>query len=294
MATTRTGQFPIGFRRLGSDWQTELDDVIQFAKDNQFQCVDVGALGQGELKKITDAGLQIGTVDLLSWSDLASADAKKRQDAASANAEMIRSATAVGARNFFVVIIPEDHAAPRKVNLDRAVNGFGQLCALVSETGAKIVIEGWPGPGPYVPALACTPEGCRALFKEIGSDVMAINFDPSHLIRTGIDSVRFAGEFASRIAHVHAKDTEILDDVLYEYGTEQPATLGSVHGFGAFHWRYTIPGHGVARWTKLFSILQDAGYDGLVSIELEDENFFSSAQDQKRGFIAARDFLVHA
>jgi hypothetical protein len=32
----------------------------------------------------------------------------------------------------------------------------------------------------------------------------------------------------------------------------------------------------------------------MISIELEDENFNGTEEGEKRGLIAARDFLVHA
>jgi sugar phosphate isomerase/epimerase len=57
------------------------------------------------------------------------------------------------------------------------------------------------------------------------------------------------------------------------------------------HWRYTIPGHGVARWTEIFRILVSAGYKGVVSIELEDENFNGSAEGERAGILHGRDFL---
>jgi sugar phosphate isomerase/epimerase len=90
---------------------------------------------------------------------------------------------------------------------------------------------------------------------------------------------------------VHAKDTLILHEDLYEYGNLQPATLAKPHGHGGHHWRYTIPGHGCADWPKLLGILKKAGYAGVVSVELEDEDFHGSAEQEQRGLIASREFL---
>ena len=120
-----------------------------------------------------------------------------------------------------------------------------------------------------------------------------MNFDASHLIRMGIDPVRFLDEFASKVYHVHGKDTEIINEAVQDHGNLQPATFAKAHGFGAFHWRYTLPGHGCARWTKMFEQLVAAGYDGFVSIELEDENFMETDEMKMRGMIASRDFLKH-
>ena len=290
MNQTRTGKFPIGFRRGGSEWQRDLQGLLSFAKANHFAGLDVGAVDLSDLRAIVGAGLRIGTVDLKNWTAMVSVDAGKRKAAAQENAVYIRSCVSAGAKTFFVVIIPEEPAKPRRDNFRLAVDGWGQLAAAIGPLGARLAIEGWPGP--QNSALACTPADYRAFLKEMPLHV-GVNFDPSHLIRMGIDPVRFLSEFASRVYHVHGKDTELLDDELQEHGHLQNATFAKSHGFGGWAWRYTIPGHGCARWGKLFSILKDAGYQGLVSVELEDENFNGSTAGEQEGLIAAREFLSH-
>lgn len=294
MTTTRTGKFPIGFRRGWSDWQKDLGKVIAFAKDNGFELLDVGPLPTAELKQITSAGLKLGSVDLPKAGELVSPDAHKRRDAAQRIAAYVKDAVAEGARNFFTVMGPEDNAKKRFENLEFATDGYGQLCALIESLGARIVLEGYPGGPPHYAILACTPADYRLVFERIPSKVMGVNFDPSHLIRMGIDPVRFLREFVGRVHHVHGKDTEILEDELYEHGNLQPATLAKPHGFGSHAWRYTIPGHGCARWTTLLTILDQAGYTGGVCVELEDENFNGSEEGERRGLLASRDFLTSA
>jgi sugar phosphate isomerase/epimerase len=112
---------------------------------------------------------------------------------------------------------------------------------------------------------------------------MGVNYDPSHFIRMGTDPLRFLREFAGRIAHVHAKDTELFPEGLYEYGNLQPATRAKPHGFGEWCWRYAIPGHGVMSWIEAFRILAASGYRGAVSVELEDENFNGTEAGEKLG-----------
>lgn len=293
MATTRTGSLPIGFRRGNSDWQKELSDVIRFAVDDGFAGIDTTALPVAELRQVLDADLCLGSVDLPQpWGDLAAADAAKRKDAAARCAAYVGEAAGLGVRNFFVCVLPEDPAQPRRANMDRAIDGYGQLCAQIADTEARIVVEGWPGPAPHYPTLACTPADYRLLFEGVGSEQLGVNFDPSHLVRMGIDPLRFVEEFAPRIHHVHGKDTELLDDECYEHGNLQPATDAAPHGFGGHHWRYTLPGHGVTRWGRLLTTLVNAGYEGMISIELEDENFNGSQTGEQRGLRLSRDFLA--
>jgi hypothetical protein len=42
----------------------------------------------------------------------------------------------------------------------------------------------------------------------------------------------------------------------------------------------------------LLRILKSAGYEGGVSVELEDEQFMGSEEGEKRGFIASREYLT--
>jgi sugar phosphate isomerase/epimerase len=170
-------------------------------------------------------------------------------------------------------MLPEKQELPRAKNFDFLVAGFSELAPVLEKADARIVIEGWPGPG----ALCCTPETLRALFERIPSPSMGINYDPSHLVRMGIDPLRFLREFASRVHHMHAKDTELLPERLYLLGSEQPATFTPGVHWGGNHWRYTIPGHGVVPWSEVLRILADAGYKGCISVELEDVNFNGAA-----------------
>jgi sugar phosphate isomerase/epimerase len=120
---------------------------------------------------------------------------------------------------------------------------------------------------------------------------VALNYDPSHLIRLGVDHVRFLEEFLPHVVHVHAKDTEIIPEAVYEFGLYQGSAFRGPHQFGEQSWRYTVPGQGVARWATIFKILKEASYKGVVSIELEDENFNGSEEGEKAGFLASLGYL---
>ncbi|MBV9863726.1 MAG: sugar phosphate isomerase/epimerase [Abitibacteriaceae bacterium] len=287
MSNTRTGNFTIGFRRGGTEWQKDIQSLIQWAKENEFGAIDIGRDGPTTGKAIQEGGLKVGSVDLMEWQGMISPDAGKRKEAVAKNAEYVKACAALGPVNHFVVMLPEKPELKRSENFGYMVESFNELAPTLEQSQARIAVEGWPGPG----ALVCTPEGYRAFFKECPSQSMAINYDPSHLIRMGIDPLRYLGEFADRVTHVHGKDTELLSEGLYEYGNEQPATFGKAVGFGGMHWRYTIPGHGVMRWVEAFRILKEAGYNGCVCIELEDANFNGPAESEKAGIIYGGRYL---
>ena len=292
MVRTKIGDFPVGFRLGWSDWQKDIPAVCRFAKESGFEFLDVPMEDIGIVRQVLAAGLGIGTFDLpRPWELFASAEPGRRKAMVEKAAGLIRSCAALGVKTFFAVAFPDDPARKRSESLPLAAAGFAELCSAISDTPAKIALEGWPGSPPHFSALACTPESIRALFDAIGSPMMGINFDPSHLIRMGIDPVRFAGEFAGRIWHVHAKDTEISAEALYEFGNLQSATFAAPHGYGGHHWRYTIPGHGNAPWPILLKTLKDCGYAGGISVELEDEQYNGTEAGEKRGLLESLAFL---
>jgi sugar phosphate isomerase/epimerase len=287
MATTYTGPFAIGFRRFRGDWQKDTDALIRWAREHEFEAIDVGFVPKEEIKQIIDGGLQIGSVDLMPWNALCVPDPGKRKESIAILAEYVKSVAPLGAKIFFSLAVTEEGSRDPKASFGYLIDGYAQLGAAIAGVGGKIVIEGLPG------TLVATPAEFRLLFKEAGAPNVGVNFDPSHLIRMGIDPVRFLEEFAPRVFHTHAKDTEILNDEQYDFGITQWNHFAKPHAAGGFYWRYTIPGHGIARWGKLFNQLKAAGYKGIVSVELEDEKFWFSDENQQRGLLASRDFLKY-
>lgn len=283
---TRTGGITVGFRRAGG-WQDDLSFLIKWTKESGFGAIDLGRNADSIIEEVTAAGLRIGTVDLVDWNGLISPDKAKRKDAVAKCVDYVKACAVVGPVNHFVVMLPENPELPRSENFGYMVEGFSELVPVLEENDARISIEGWPGPG----ALCCTPEGYRALFEKIPSKAMGVNYDPSHLIRMGIDPLRFLREFGERVCHIHGKDTELMSERLYEYGREQDPTFGKGIPFGSMHWRYTIPGHGQMRWTEAFRILEGLGYDGCICIELEDGNFNGTEKGEKLGLALALQFL---
>jgi len=289
MLRTRTGRFPIGLRRSFPEWHKDLGALIEWMKKNDLGVLDLGSDADTTAKQVIGAGLRIGSVDLPGWQALLSKDKGKRRNAvarASAYIQACRKA-AGGPLNFFTVMLPEDRGLPRTENFGYMVESFSALTPVLEEHDSAIVIEGWPGPG----ALCCTPETYRAFFEKCPSRAMGVNFDPSHLIRMGIDPLRFLREFGDRVYHVHGKDTELLSDELYDFGNTQAATFAGGIPFGGTYWRYTIPGHGVMRWGEGFKTLKTLGYEGCVSIELEDANFFSGDDVTKAGILYGAHYL---
>ncbi len=135
-----------------------------------------------------------------------------------------------------------------------------QYFPLCQKYNVKIVWEPWPDG----PNIATGPVGYEALFKAF-SDVpyVGLLYDPSHLQRQFMDPIQCARDFVDKIWDVHLKDAEIFWPVLKKVGI-QPEN-------NARWWRYRLPGFGCVDWAAFFTVLMEAGYQGGLNIEHEDE-----------------------
>ena len=281
MLKTRTGEFVIGFREC-------FNDSISWAKENGFGVIDLQGLDLEKVRRTRSEGLHIGSLDLPNSKGMITVEREKRKATIEQASEFIRATSEGNPTNYFVVTVPEDPDLERKENFEYMVESYGGLESALEESDSRLVIEGWPGP-----AVVCsTPEVYRAFFDRCSNSCFGINYDPSHLIRLGIDPLRFLDEFADRVYHVHAKDTQIQNEGVYEYGWESPAMFTEKICYGGHTWRYTIPGHGEMRWSDGFRILSESGYQGAVSIEMEDANYCESTELIQLGLTLGGQYLT--
>ncbi len=286
-ARTSTGRFVIGLRQGTGGWQRDPAALARWAAGQRFGFVD---FDKANAVAGLATGLAAGTVDLFGREDydaVIAPDSTVRQRVLAAAEAHVERCAAAGANLFFAVTLPADPQADRRRNLDAFVESFTALVPVLERTNTRVALEGWPGPG----AVCCTPETFRAFFAAVGSDRFGVNYDPSHLVRMGIDPLRFAQEFAARVFHVHAKDTALSTEDLYEYGYELPPTFRPPRRWAGNAWRYALPGRGEVRWSEILRILRDAEYTGKVGIELEDDDFCGTEAGEQRGLVLARDFL---
>ncbi|MGF1482876.1 MAG: sugar phosphate isomerase/epimerase family protein [Opitutales bacterium] len=287
-AHTRTGDFAIGFRRGGSDWQQNAQTLIRFALDEGFGCIDWPGDAFDEAQQAVDGGLRIGSVDLPgAWGDYHSADAGKRAEMLETFSVHVERWAKFGPMNHFAVMFPEDQSKPRPENFKHMVAFWKEAAPVLEKHQGKLVIEGWPGNQ----SLCCTPESLQAFFDAVPSQALGVNYDPSHLIRMGIEPMRFLEQFKERVFHCHGKDARVYAERLYQAGWETKADHTEGFGFGGIAWRYTIPGHGTTDWVGTFEVLKAAGYSGCISIELEDQYFNDTEAGEKAGLRHSRDFL---
>lgn len=292
---TRTGNFPIGVRRGWGDWQkNDLRSFLTWLKEHGFEAVDLMNVTRDDLSAVKDAGLRLGSADLLDFGQIMASDVGKRRDVIAKNVQYVTDLGSAGVKAFFTCVIPGDQTKPRSENYTLAIECYSPIAEAAAKVGAKIVIEGWPGGAPHYATLCCTPETMRAFIRDVPGGAIGVNYDPSHLIRLGVDHVRFLRDFLPHVHHVHAKDTQLFEESIYELGRFQGSAFSKPRGFGEYTWRYTIPGKGAAQWSQIFRVLKEGNYRGVVSVELEDENHNGSEQGEKSGLTNSLEFLRSA
>src|SRR5207302_339036 len=80
-------------------------------------------------------------------------------------------------------------------------------------------------------------------------------------------------------------------EALYLHGNLGPS-FGQAKAFGEDWWRYSIPGEGIADWGKICAELDAIGYDGFISVELEDFRYHRTWEAESEGLLRARAHLA--
>ncbi len=182
-----------------------------------------------------------------------------------------------------------DRSLPFQKQIDEIVRVYNEKFFPVCERAkVRILWEPWPDGE----NLATSPAGFSALFKGFGdSPYVGLQYDPSHLVRQFMDPIQTARDFIDKIYDVHLKDTEILWPVLRSTGIYNENHVQ--------WWRYRIPGMGSMNWREFFSVLQDVGYTGAMSIEQEDPLYGADnnpgpdfSDEFKTGFVMAKRYLA--
>lgn len=171
-------------------------------------------------------------------------------------------------------------------NLQLFADRFGPIADEAERRGLRLALENWMGFGGHLPFrpvnLGGSPDTWDAMFRLVPSRALGLEFDPSHLYWQGIDHLRALREFAGRVHHAHAKDTELLPERRYRAGVNDTS------------FRFRIPGYGEIDWTAFIAALIEVGYDGGVAIEHEDPVFSNERFDEglQRGWQTLRP-LIH-
>lgn len=136
--------------------------------------------------------------------------------------------------------------------------------------GVKILIENCPmpswNPEGYPSTITYSPELIKKLFEVFPNSNLGLNFDPSHMYWMGIDYLKFAEEFSSKIFSLHIKDVTANVNRFNKFGLYGKKVTKS-NDFDYGYYKTVQPGYGDIDWISLFKILHFHGFDGPIEIE---------------------------
>lgn len=181
--------------------------------------------------------------------------------------------------NWATATWPTDYTKIREWQWEEKLIPYWKKAAAFAEKhNVRVALEIHPGFCVYN-----TPTMLK-LNAAVGKAVGA-NFDPSHMFWQGIDPAAAIKELKGIIYHFHAKDTQIDPYNTAKNGVLDTRSFADVAG-RPWVFRTVGYGHGEEVWRNIFSALQLAGYDGIISIEHED-----ALMSKKEGLEKAIAFL---
>lgn len=289
--------------------QLSLDEVLEWAGANGFDCVEVMCwpAGGGEKRRYA------GTTHI----DVTALDEKR---VAEIHDRCRRAGVAISALGYYPNPLTPD-PAERQVYTDHLIALIDAAAALGVKTVNtfagrdqwKTVDDNWPlfldvwqplvrhaagrdinigiencpmfftaDEWPGGKNIAISPEVWRRMYEAIPDPHFGLNYDPSHLVWQQMDEIAPIREFSGRFHHVHAKDARVARHRLNDTGILAVPL--------AYH-TPKLPGLGDVRWSAFFAELTNAGYRGPVCIELEDRAYELSLDDVKAGLLQAARFL---
>lgn len=286
-----------------------LFEVLDFAHDHQFSCVEIVCWPSAGTEARRYAGVCHIAVDQLSDQELLTLkiqldahpvkisalgyypnpmdpDKEKAKFYQDHLRKVIHAANILGIRkvNTFV---GKDFRQNLAYNIDLFKDIWPAMIQFAEKENVLVGIENcpmfftddeWPGGK----NLMTTPKIWDQLFDIIPSKNFGLNYDPSHMVFQMMDYLYPIYHYSERFHHVHLKDVRVLRDQLNR--------VGILANPNEYHVP-KIPGLGDIDWGKFISALHDVRYRGPVVIEVEDRAFEGSEEDVERAILTARNHL---
>lgn len=286
-----------------------LAEVLRFAAEQRYQCVELMCwpVGKADRRFAGITHVNVEKFDKAAASEVAGQIAASGVEASALGyypnpldpdpavssvavqhlKKVIRAAPMLGLKRINT-FVGRDWTRTIDENWPRFLKTWRPLIALAEDHGVRVGIENcpmifsrdeWPGGK----NLATTPAIWRRMFSDIPSDHFGLNYDPSHFILQQMDPAGPLKEFASKLFHIHAKDLLIDDAALQEVG---------IFALPKEWHRPRIPGYGEIDWAHFMAALMEAGYDGPVCVEVEDDSFGKTLAGRQAALKVARNILA--
>jgi len=120
--------------------------------------------------------------------------------------------------------------------------------------------------------IAINGEAWALMFDALDDPRLGLQWEPCHQVEAFIDPLVQLKQWLPKVKHVHGKDALIDWDLLKVIGLySSEKAISSV-----------LPGEGESDWGAIIQLLKDAGYDGSIDIESNNQKFFLDLEEKKR------------
>lgn len=154
-------------------------------------------------------------------------------------------------------------------------DGLNRLGKIAADKGMKLTFHHHMG------TVVQTEEEIDRFMELVDPNLVYLLFDSGHLFFAGIDPVKVLKKYITRIRHVHLKD--IRSHMVERSKAEKWSFLKGVRE-GVF----TVPGDGDVDFEPIFKVLDEAGYEGWVVVEAEQD---PAVANPLRYAIKARNYI---
>lgn len=288
--------------------QSNFEEMIDIVAENGMECVEVACWPQGKAERRYAGVSHIDVADLsdkqaeeiLSYSkdkgveisalayypNPLDEDLEKREEVITHLYKVIDAAKVLNV-NLVTTFLGRMTSKSVSENIEEAKKVWMPILDYAQEKNVKIAIENcpmlftedeWPGGQ----NLMTTPDIWRKVFDALDSDVLGLNYDPSHFVWQQIDYLEPLYEFKGKIFHVHYKDIKLYPNKLNQVG---------VMATPLEYMSPKLPGLGDVDWGKYVSALTDIGYTGYTCIEVEDKAFEDTYADVQRSVELSAKYL---
>lgn len=284
------------------------EEVIDFASEQGFQCVEVACWPQGGVERryagvshidvanLTDqriheiqtycADKKVQISSLAFYPNPMDANSAKRDEIIDHLKKVIEASHKLGV-GMVTTFVGRDQHQTVEENFELFPVIWRPIIELAESLKVKVAIENcpmlfgkdqWPGGQ----NLGTTPANWRKMFALIDSAYFGLNYDPSHFVWQMVDYVKPLYEFKDKLFHVHFKDIKVYRDKLNEVG---------VMAYPLEFMAPKLPGLGDVDWGKYVSALTDIGFDGCGCIEVEDKAYEDSDMKRQQSLVLSKRYL---
>ena len=136
---------------------------------------------------------------------------------------------------------------------------FRAQLSFLKAMGAKVI-----GASEQSHSVVQDPDEVERMMADTDPAYVSLLFDTGHFTYCGADPLEMVKTYVDRIKHVHLKD--IRPEIVEKVKAENLSFLDGVR-MGAF----TVPGDGCIDFDPIFKVLEDAGYEGYMLVEAEQD-----------------------